>query len=126
MRDPLKPMVPDDDQAMVLPCASVMVIIVLLNDGADVRHARRDVLLLAPARLWRGRLLLLLFGHSVELQDRDCGVRYAAMRARPACRELSRAPQAVAFFLPAIGLAGPLRVRALVCVRWPRTGSPVR
>src|SRR3984893_487791 len=31
LRDPLKPMVPDDDQAMVLPCASVMVIIVLLK-----------------------------------------------------------------------------------------------
>ncbi len=30
------------------------------------------------------------------------------------------------FFLPAIALAGPLRVRALVCVRWPRTGRPRR
>src|SRR5262249_15964153 len=30
------------------------------------------------------------------------------------------------FFLPAIGLAGPWRVRALVWVRWPRTGSPRR
>src|ERR1043165_8211697 len=30
------------------------------------------------------------------------------------------------FFLPAIGLALPLRVRALVCVRWPRTGRPLR
>src|SRR5690606_12730522 len=30
------------------------------------------------------------------------------------------------FFLPAIGLAGPLRVRALVWVRWPRTGRPRR
>ena len=28
------------------------------------------------------------------------------------------------FFLPAIGLAGPLRVRALVWVRCPRTGKP--
>ena len=26
------------------------------------------------------------------------------------------------FFFPAIGRAGPLRVRALVCVRCPRTG----
>ena len=32
----------------------------------------------------------------------------------------------VTFFLPAIGLAGPLRVRALVCVRWPWTGRPRR
>src|SRR5262249_17575115 len=31
LRDPLNPMVPDDDQAMVLPCASVMVIMVLLK-----------------------------------------------------------------------------------------------
>ena len=30
------------------------------------------------------------------------------------------------FFLPAIGFALPLRVRALVCVRWPRTGRPLR
>src|ERR1700748_941154 len=32
LREPLKPIVPADDQAMVLPCASEMVIIVLLND----------------------------------------------------------------------------------------------
>src|ERR1700744_171244 len=31
LREPLKPIVPDDDQAMQLPCASVMVIIVLLK-----------------------------------------------------------------------------------------------
>ena len=30
------------------------------------------------------------------------------------------------FFLPAMGFAGPLRVRALVWVRWPRTGRPRR
>src|SRR3954471_15720376 len=33
LREPLKPLLPDDDHAMVLPCASVMVIIVLLNDA---------------------------------------------------------------------------------------------
>ena len=32
----------------------------------------------------------------------------------------------VATFLPATVLRGPLRVRALVWVRWPRTGSPLR
>src|ERR1700731_642597 len=31
-----------------------------------------------------------------------------------------------AIFLPATILRGPLRVRALVCVRCPRTGSPLR
>src|SRR5215210_6737201 len=30
------------------------------------------------------------------------------------------------FFFPAIAFAGPLRVRALVWVRWPRTGRPRR
>src|SRR3954465_10839626 len=33
LREPLKPLLPDDDQAIVLPCASVIVIIVLLNDA---------------------------------------------------------------------------------------------
>src|SRR6516165_6076282 len=33
LREPLKPIVPADDQAIVLPCTSVIVIIVLLNDA---------------------------------------------------------------------------------------------
>ena len=33
LREPLKPCWPDDDQAMVLPCASVIVTIVLLNEA---------------------------------------------------------------------------------------------
>ena len=32
LREPLNPAVPADDQAMVFPCSSVMVIIVLLNE----------------------------------------------------------------------------------------------
>ncbi|CKR39976.1 Uncharacterised protein [Mycobacterium tuberculosis] len=32
----------------------------------------------------------------------------------------------LAFFLPAMVRLGPLRVRALVFVRWPRTGIPRR
>src|SRR5499427_1279051 len=32
LREPLKPIVPADDQAIALPCASVMVMVVLLND----------------------------------------------------------------------------------------------
>ena len=35
-------------------------------------------------------------------------------------------PERPYFFLPAIGRALPLRVRALVWVRWPRTGRPLR
>jgi hypothetical protein len=49
LREPLKPIVPADDQAMVLPCASVMVIIVLLNAGVHMRDAGGDVLALAAA-----------------------------------------------------------------------------
>src|SRR5882672_5887442 len=30
------------------------------------------------------------------------------------------------FFLPAIARRGPFFVRAFVCVRWPRTGNPLR
>ena len=48
-----------------------------------------------------GRLRLLLFGHA-------------------RVPSLGGAPR----FLPAIRACGPLRVRALVCVRWPRTGRP--
>src|SRR5688572_4984414 len=33
LREPLKPIVPADDQEIVLPCASVIVMIVLLNDA---------------------------------------------------------------------------------------------
>ena len=32
LREPLKPTLPDDAQAMMLPCWSVIVMIVLLND----------------------------------------------------------------------------------------------
>ena len=51
MREPLKPMVPDDDQAIALPWASVMVIMVLLNVAATC--ATPDVMFLRSLR--RGR-----------------------------------------------------------------------
>ena len=35
-------------------------------------------------------------------------------------------PAVTAGFLRIIPLRGPLRVREFVCVRWPRTGSPLR
>src|SRR6185503_7435374 len=86
LREPLKPCWPDDDQAMVLPCASVMVTIMFLR---SLRRGRAPVAaapVAAAAGLAMIRFLRVYF---------------------------------VTFFLPAIGLAGPLRVRALVCVRWP-------
>src|SRR3954468_14928526 len=84
--------IPALDQAMALPWASVMVIIVLLKLALTCA---------TPAVMFlRSRL------------RRRCGAW--AMSSGPY------------FFLPAIGLALPLRVRALVWVRWPRTGRPLR
>src|SRR5258706_6276200 len=100
LRLPLKPFDPDDDQAMTLPCASVIVIIVLLNDALTC--ATPDVMFLRSRRRTRAVAVLAIPGPS------DDGSRYDA------------------FFLPAIGLALPLRVRALVWVRWPWTGRPLR
>src|ERR1700719_1777109 len=91
LREPLKPIMPALDHEMVLPCASVMVIIVLLNEAFTC--ATPEVMFLRSRFLTRAGSLAI-------------GPSY--------------------FFLPAIGLAGPLRVRALVWVRWPRTGRPLR
>src|ERR1700754_1812656 len=83
-RDPLNPIMPALDQEMVFPCASVMVIMVLLNEAFTC--ATPEVMFLRSRRLTRPG--------SLAIGDK---LSY--------------------FFLPAIGLAGPLRVRALVWVR---------
>ena len=96
-------MVPDDDQAIVLPCASVMVIIVLLNDAFTC--ATPDAMFLRSRRRTRAvwlpcpcsTLLRLAPETPVSLTVPDAKTDY--------------------FFLPAMAFAGPLRVRALVCVR---------
>src|ERR1700744_3390323 len=93
LREPLNPIMPALDQEMVFPCASVMVIMVLLNEAFTC--ATPEVMFLRSRRLTRPG--------SLSIGDK---LSY--------------------FFLPAIGLAGPLRVRALVWVRWPSTGSPRR
>jgi hypothetical protein len=46
-----KPIVPADDQAMVLPCASVMVMVVLLND--EFTCATPDAMFLRSRRRTR-------------------------------------------------------------------------
>src|SRR5215475_10347425 len=102
-------MVPADDQAMVLPWASVMVIIVLLNDAFTC--ATPDAMFLRSRR--RTRVA------SLPIHD-----PFAAAACGP---PVTRCGGLLAyFFLPAMALAGPLRVRAFVCVRCPRTGSPRR
>src|SRR3954451_23305979 len=69
----------------------------VVERALDVRVAVRDVLLLLAPHLLRRGLL-------------RCGGHYFLPT----------------FFLPATVLRGPLRPRALVWVRWPRTGRPRR
>jgi hypothetical protein len=61
LREPLKPIVPADDQEIVLPCASVMVIDGVVEGGVHMRHAHHDVLLffLARARAFASALLVI-------------------------------------------------------------------
>jgi hypothetical protein len=93
LREPLKPIMPADDQAMVLPCASVMVIIVLLNAGVHVRDA--EVMFLRSRRGRAGvpvplaielsegdsSLLLLLAGDRLGLALAGAGVGVGALAA---------------------------------------------
>src|SRR5262249_7126835 len=107
-------MVPADDQAMALPCTSVMVIIVLLNVAFTC--ATPELMFLRSRRRTRVASLPIL-DPSPGPAVGECPGRFGRAVIRP---------EMPYFFFPAIGRAGPLRVRALVWVRWPRTGSPRR
>src|ERR1700679_129075 len=97
LREPLKPAPPADSQAITLPSRSVSETIVLL----------KDVLMWA----WPTGMFL-------------------RTRRRP--RWGLRGAGLIDYFLPAFFFPatcmrlGPLRVRALVLVFWPRTGRPTR
>src|SRR5215831_16002733 len=101
-------MVPADDQAMALPCTSVMVIIVLLNVAFTC--ATPELMFLRSRRRTRVASLPIV----------DPSHRLGAVEPKPKTWH-SGHPAKVHFFFPAIGRAGPLRVRALVWVRCPRT-----
>src|ERR1700735_4559361 len=58
LREPLKPIVPADDQAMVLPCTSVIVIMVLLNVAFTC--ATPEAMFLRSRRRTRVASLLIL------------------------------------------------------------------
>src|SRR5215472_632101 len=92
LREPLKPCWPDDDQAMVLPWASVMVTIVLLNEAFTCA---------TPA---------MMFLRS-RRRGRAAGVAAPPVAAAGLAIIRFSSTYFVTFFLPAIGLAGPLRVR---------------
>src|SRR6266567_5027240 len=107
LREPLKPTCPADAQLMTLPAGSVMDTIVLLNVlliwacpcETFFFSLRRTFLTPAPVRDFGGMSW-----------DVSCSYERRAGYFLPA------------FFLPATVFFGPLRVRALVFVRWPRTG----
>src|SRR5262252_4003005 len=104
LREPRKPQPPAVAHESVLPCRSVMVMIVLLKDAWTCAIASSTFL----------RVFLAFFG--------------AAAAAAPVwgfCSAMHHAFPGGAFSFTAC-LRGPLRVRALVRVRWPRTGSPRR
>ena len=109
---------PADDQAIALPWASEMVTMVLLK--LAFTWAMPDEIFLR-SRLRRRPWVA--FAMSSRIRRCRCRrVRRAARARFAACGFYFLPP----FFFPAIALAGPLRVRALVCVRWPLTGSPLR
>src|SRR5271168_1302403 len=99
LREPLNPMVPAEDQEIVLPWASVIVIIVLLNDAFT--WATPEAMFLRSRRRTRVASLPIIDP-------------FAARASKPHLRCRAVVDY---FFLPAIGFAGPLRVRALVWVR---------
>src|SRR3954454_8724396 len=94
--EPLNPALPADPHARVLPFMSVMVMSRLLNVAE--MWAMPSVSTTFLARLTLGALA-------------GAGAVIYFL---------------VTFFLPAMARRGPFLVRALVWVRWPRTGSPRR
>src|SRR4029079_4093543 len=104
LREPLKPTLPADDQPTTLPSGSVRVTMVLLK----------------VAWIW-----------ATPCGTTRFSLRFGAFFPFPAAASgfamyFPGLPYFfVAFFLPATAEPrGPLRVRELVCVRWPRTGRP--
>ncbi len=126
LREPLNPTWPLEAQAITAPEGSVMDTIVLLNvdlmcawPWATFFFSLRRTLDLAA--LWRvlGGIAFLCLRSSVRWPAR--------VRLRQGCPCPDQSDYFLpAFFLPATVLRGPLRVRALVCVRCPRTGRPRR
>src|SRR5207248_476803 len=106
LRDPLKPTCPAEAQEMTAPVGSVIDTIVLLK-----------VLLMCACPC-------ATFFRSLRRTFLAAAAPVRALGGISFC-----APNAYflpGFFLLATTFFGPLRVRALVRVRWPRTGSPRR
>src|SRR5262245_14714634 len=101
LREPLKPFTPADDQATTLPETSVIVTMVLLNDAV-----------MCAMPLWMFFLTFLTLGFDLAASGAP---------APPDCSAMTYAPvlagAAAAGLEMLWPLRGPLRVRALVCVR---------
>src|SRR3546814_12478177 len=104
---------PADDQLIALPCASVIVIIVLL---------KLALMCATPLLMFLRSRLRMRCGSRAIWCCLSC-IPEGLRLDRPGAGPRGERPY---FFLPAIGFALPFRVRALVCVRGPRTGRPLR
>src|SRR5262249_51029723 len=111
LRDPLNPALPALDQATTLPILSVRVTIVLLKVACTCA---------TPVRTSRRSRFLPPFFRGAGLAPGS------AMVYAPAFFGAGAAAAAAGFFLTITPRRGPLRTRALVWVRWPRTGRPRR
>jgi hypothetical protein len=116
LREPLKPMEPAEDQHTARPSGAVMVTIVLLNVAWMQAKPCGTVL--------RSRFFLNSFLRFVGLPVAGAAVPSCGSLATRSSLCHSSYLRAMTFFFAATApLRGPFRVRALVCVRWPRTGK---
>ena len=142
MREPLKPRAPADDQLITFPVTSVIVIMVLLNVA---------LMCTTPAAMFFLTRFFPFFGVTGEAVTGSIPPRFGAAGGA-ASSVLAGASVPAGFFVcfssatldlrvlrshyafgagAAVALRtrprfGPLRVRALVWVRWPRAGRPLR
>src|SRR6476620_8999364 len=100
LREPLKPWPPEEAQLKAFPWRSVIVMIVLLKDACTWQTPSDTFL----RTFLRTRCAALLAG----------------------ALAMSCSYSRIYFFSAWAALRGPLRVRALVRVRWPRMGRPRR
>src|SRR5579864_7973438 len=123
LREPRKPQPPAVAQERVFPCRSVMVMIVLLNEACTCAIASSTFL----------RAFFAFFGAAAAAAAAGAPLAAAGAAAPWAgfscagfcCSAIHQTFPAGALSFTAC-LRGPLRVRALVRVRWPRTGRPRR
>src|SRR3954469_3710143 len=107
LREPLKPALPEVAQASVLPWRSVMVTMVLLNE----------------AWMWAMPSATFFF---TFLRARAAAVCCSSWRVGAFLLAMTYAAFPAGTFNLMAAFLGPLRVRALVRVRCPRTGRPLR